>query len=173
MININECNLKNEKEKKQNNESPFNNDLSSDKKTKIKIKSKDSKLIIESLNNFKLKNYSNQKNDKKKKNKYNNINYKHLSNYSFSNKTSGNELSKKRFETLEKTIFDFNDRENSFLSKDVPIYINHSDYFYCVDSIREQNLNIQIMKYLAQNNLTKDEKNYFQKNKNLHKTKKK
>ena len=172
MININECNLKNEKEKNQNNESPFNNDLSSGKKTKLKIKSKDSKLIIESLNNFKLKNYSNQKNDKKAKNKYSNINYKHLSNYSFSNKASGNELSKKRFETLEKTIFDINDRENSFLSKDVPIYINHSDYFYCVDSIREQNLNIQIMKYLAQNNLKKNETNYFQKNKNSHKMKK-
>ena len=172
MINFNECNLKNEKEKNQNNESSFNNDLSSDKKKKLKIKSRDSKLILESLNNFKLKNYSNQKNDKKAKNKYRNINYKHLSNYSFSNKTSGNELSKKRFETLEKTLLYFNDRENSFLSKDIPIYINHSDYFYCLDSIREQNLNIQIMKYLAQNNLTKNEKNFFLKSKNLHKMKK-
>lgn len=37
--------------------------------------------------------------------------------------------------------------------KPVPIYLNNSDYFFKPDSINEINLNIEVLKYLAENNL--------------------
>ncbi len=165
MINTYDLNHDNKEEKNKNEEISINNDLSSDKKRIIKIKSKDCKLIIESLNNYKLTNFPKHKSDKYK--------YKNLSNYSFSNKTSGNELSKKRFETIEKTVVDLNEEINkNYFLKNVPIYINHSDYFYCPNSMKEKNLKMQIMKYLAQNNLIKNADNSFQKKKNTYKMKK-
>ena len=168
---INNNNNDNEKEKKINNNlSLINNELSSGEKRIIKIQNQVNNLIIDSLNNLKLKEFPKEK-FKNAKNKY-----KQLSNYSFSNKESGNELSKKYFETLEKETIDL-DRifNHKLFTKDVPIYINHSDYFYCPNSMKEKNLNIQIMKYLYQNNLIKNDKhinqNNLKKNK-IHKMKK-
>ena len=168
---INNNNNDNEKEKKINNNlSLINNELSSGEKRIIKIQNQVNNLIIDSLNNLKLKEFPKEK-FKNAKNKY-----KQLSNYSFSNKESGNELSKKYFETLEKETIDL-DRifNHKLFTKDVPIYINHSDYFYCPNSMKEKNLNIQIIKYLAQNNLIKNRENIVKMKKNCnnnHKIKK-
>ena len=120
-----------------------------------------------------VKNSSKMMSDSKPmKNTFKNKNLNSLFNYSFSNKTSGNEFSKLRFESLEKQTLDLDNEidNNSKKEKDVPIYINYSDYFYCPDSIKEKNLNFQIMKYLYENNLIKDI-NYIKK-KNVKKCKK-
>ncbi len=114
------------------------------------------------------KNYS-----KFSRNKYN-----PLLNYSFSNKASGNDLSKIHFETIANGTLDLEKKFNKKIpiKKDVPIYINHSDYFYCPNSMKEKNLNIQILKYLTKNNLIKNGNSIikkFQKNNNLYKMKKK
>ena len=120
-----------------------------------------------------IKNSSKMMSDSKlKQNAFKNKNFNSLLNYSFSNKTSGKEFSKLRFESLEKQTLDLDNETNynSIKEKDVPIYINYSDYFYCPDSIKEKNLNFQIMKYLYENNLIKDI-NYIKK-KNVKKGKK-
>jgi len=120
-----------------------------------------------------IKNSSKVMSDSKlKQNAFKNKNLNSLFNYSFSNKTSGNEFSKLRFESIEKQTLDLDNEinYNSKKEKDVPIYINYSDYFYCPDSIKEKNLNFQIMKYLYDNNLIKDI-NYIKK-KNVKKGKK-
>ena len=120
-----------------------------------------------------IKNSSKVMSDSKlKQNAFKNKNLNSLFNYSFSNKTSGNEFSKLRFESIEKQTLDLDNEinYNSKKEKDVPIYINYSDYFYCPDSIKEKNLNFQIMKYLYDNNLIKDI-NYIKK-KNVKKCKK-
>ena len=119
-----------------------------------------------------VKNSSKMMSDSKiKQNASKNKNLNSLINYSFSNKTSGKEFSKLRFESLEKQTLDLDNEinYNSKKEKDVPIYINYSDYFYCPDSIKEQNLNFQIMKYLYENNLIK---NMNIKKKNIKKCKK-
>ena len=106
-----------------------------------------------------IKNSSKVMSDSKlKQNAFKNKNFNSLLNYSFSNKTSGKEFSKLRFESLEKQTLDLDNETNynSIKKKDVPIYINYSDYFYCPDSIKEKNLNFQIMKYLYENNLVKN-----------------
>lgn len=119
-----------------------------------------------------LKNSSKVMSDSKlKHNAFKKRNQYSLFNYSFSNKTSGNEFSKIRFESLEKQTLDLDNETNcnSIKEKDVPVYINYSDYFYCPDSMKEKNLNFQIMKYLYENNLIKNINNA--KNKNIKKCK--
>ena len=76
------------------------------------------------------------------------------SNYSFSEKTIGNEISKTHFESIEEELLE-KDKILSkiFNKKDKPIYLSHSDYYYCPESKTEKNLNDQIMKYLYENNL--------------------
>ena len=106
-----------------------------------------------------VKNSSKLMSDSKlKQNIFKKRNMHSLLNYSFSNKTSGNEFSKLRFESLEKQTLDLDNEINcnSIKENDVPIYINYSDYFYCPDSMKEKNLNFQIMKYLYENNLIKN-----------------
>ena len=171
MIKTNNCGDESEMDNKKNNELiVINNNISSDKMSIINIRNKDSNLILESFNDTKIKNYTKQKLKNTKKQ------YKSISNYSFSNKTSGNELSKIHFESLEKETLDFDEELNkNSIKKDIPIYINHSDYFYCPNSMKEKNLNIQIIKYLAQNNLIKNRENIVKMKKNCnnnHKIKK-
>ena len=139
-----------------------NNNLSSGEKRVITIQSNCPRLILDSLNNIKYKNMSKRKSQSK---------YNALSNYSFSN--SGNELSKKNFETLEKNTIDIEEEiSKKKIIKDVPIYINYSDYYYCPDSIKEKNLNVQIMKYLYENNLIANPKKDIFNNKKNKKIKK-
>ena len=73
------------------------------------------------------------------------------SNYSFSDKTIGNEFSKAHFESIEEEI---SKKKKNTNKKEKPIILSHSDYFYCPNSKTEKNLNNQIMKYLHENNLT-------------------
>ena len=76
------------------------------------------------------------------------------SNYSFSEKTIGNEISKTHFESIEEELLTKDKILNKILNKkDKPIYLSHSDYYYCPNSKTEKNLNDQIMKYLYENNL--------------------
>ena len=76
------------------------------------------------------------------------------SNYSFSEKTIGNEISKTHFESIEEELLAKDKILNKILNKkDKPIYLSHSDYYYCPNSKTEKNLNDQIMKYLYENNL--------------------
>jgi len=78
------------------------------------------------------------------------------SNYSFSEKTIGNEISKTHFESIEEELLTKDKIFNKILNKkDKPIYLSHSDYYYCPNSKTEKNLNDQIMKYLYENNLIK------------------
>ena len=78
------------------------------------------------------------------------------SNYSFSEKTIGNEISKTHFESIEEELLTKDKILNKILNKkDKPIYLSHSDYYYCPNSKTEKNLNDQIMKYLYENNLIK------------------
>ena len=166
MIKNNENHNNKKKENNKINDSPLtnNNNLSSGEKRIIKIQSDCPKMILESLNNIKSKNIP----KRKSKTKYNGF-----QNYSFSNITSGNDLSKKYFETLEKNTIDIEEEViKKKLIKYVPIYINHSDYYYCPNSMKEKNLNIQIMKYLCENNLIKDPKYNIFKNKKIKKIKK-
>ena len=76
------------------------------------------------------------------------------SNYSFSDKTILNELSKPQFESAEEELLSFDKKSNGKkYKKEKPLYLSHSDYFYCPESKTEKNLNKQIMKYLYENNL--------------------
>ena len=76
------------------------------------------------------------------------------SNYSFSDKTILNELSKPQFESAEEELLSFDKKSNGKkYKKEKPLYLSHSDYFYCPESKTEKNLNNQIMKYLYENNL--------------------
>ena len=164
MIKCNEWNNENKIDNYKNKELILlDKNLSSDEKRIINNQNKNSNLILESLNDIK------SKKKPKKKYKKGKNQYKYISNYSFSNKTSGNELSRIHFESLEKETLDFEEETNKkSIKKDIPIYINHSDYFYCPNSIKEKNLNIQIIKYLLQNNLIKNNENIkmIQKSKN-------
>ena len=74
------------------------------------------------------------------------------SNYSFSDKTIGNEFSKAHFESIEEELISKKKKNSN--KKEKPIILSHSDYFYCPNSKTEKNLNNQIMKYLHENNLT-------------------
>lgn len=169
MIKSNDSIKINKKENNKRNDLLLNNNLSSGEKRIIKIHSKDCNLIIDSLNNFKLNNLA------KNNSKYSRNKYKPFLNYSFSNKASGNELSKMYFETIGNETLDLDEEFNKKSNKkDVPIYINHSDYFYCPNSMKEKNLNIQILKYLTKNNLIKNGNNIikkYQKKKNSQKMK--
>lgn len=149
---------------KNNDSNEISNKMVSERNDLPSYKMKNEKII---------KNSSKVMSDSKlKQNAFKNKNLNSLFNYSFSNKTSGNEFSKLRFESLEKQTLDLDNEinYNSIKEKDVPIYINYSDYFYCPDSIKEKNLNFQIMKYLYDNNLINDI-NYIKK-KNVKKCKK-
>ncbi len=136
-----------------------NNNLSSGEKRIIKIKNNDY-----SISNSKLK-----KNITKRKIKSS----LPMTNGSFSNILNGNEQSKKYFlESLEKETKDLdkNFNKQNYFKNEVPIYVNYSDYYYCPDSKKEQNLNIQIMKYLYENHLIENF-SYNKNNKNNNKKK--
>ena len=84
--------------------------------------------------------------------KDNKINKIYQSNYSFSDKTLGNEISRAKTESLEQELLSFVKKSDSKLNKkEKPIYLSHSDYYYCPESKTEKNLNDQIMKYLNEN----------------------
>ena len=86
--------------------------------------------------------------------KNNKINKIYQSNYSFSDKTIGNEISRTKTESLEQELLSFDKKSNKKSNKkDKPIFLSHSDYYYCPESKTEKNLNQQIMKYLYENNL--------------------
>ena len=142
----------------------INNNLSSGEKRIINTQNKSPTILVHSSNS----NSNLQKNNSKRKIKINKINHLPLSNYSFSNIASGKELSKEDFESLEKETLDldedYNKKCKKFTKKDVPVYVNHSDYYYCPNSKKEKNLNIQIMNYLYQNNLIKNKINNTGKN---------
>ena len=86
--------------------------------------------------------------------KNNKINKIYQSNYSFSDKTIGNEISRTKTESLEQELLSFDKKPSKKSSKkEKPIFLSHSDYYYCPESKTEKNLNQQIMKYLYENNL--------------------
>ena len=151
---------------KENKLLTISNNLYSENKNHTNVKKKNPNLILESFNNSK-KNINYSKNIYFQKNLS-------LQNYSFSNKASKNELSKIRFESLEKQTLDLDDELNPEIinKREIPIYVNHSDYFYCPNSKKEKNLNIQIMKYLLENNLIEKGKINIQQNNKKHKVKK-
>lgn len=151
---------------KENKLLTISNNLYSENKNHTNVKKKNPNLILESFNNSK-KNINYSKNIYFQKNLS-------LQNYSFSNKASKNELSKIRFESLEKQTLDLDDELNPEIinKREIPIYVNHSDYFYCPNSKKEKNLNIQIMKYLLENNLIEKGKINIQQNIKKHKVKK-
>ena len=97
--------------------------------------------------------------------KDNKINKIYQSNYSFSDKTIGNEISRAKTESLEQELLSFVKKSDSKLNKkEKPIYLSHSDYYYCPESKTEKNLNDQIMKYLNENNLIYKKKSNKDKN---------
>ena len=97
--------------------------------------------------------------------KDNKINKIYQSNYSFSDKTLGNEISRAKTESLEQELLSFVKKSDSKLNKkEKPIYLSHSDYYYCPESKTEKNLNDQIMKYLNENNLIYKKKSNKDKN---------
>ena len=131
MINIKDLKVQGNETSNENDLSLINNNLLSD--TKINLKTRNE--AINSLSD-------------------NNIKKFFQSNYSFSDKTIGNEFSKINFESIEEELITKNERSLINLNKkENPIYLSHSDYFYCPDSKTEKNLNDQIMKYLKENNL--------------------
>lgn len=90
----------------------------------------------------------------KNSNKDNKINQIFKSNYSLSDKTLGNEYSKPHFDFLEEELLSFDKKSNNKIrKKEKPIFLSHSDYYYCLESKTEKNLNDQIMKYFNENNL--------------------
>ena len=93
-------------------------------------------------------------NKMKNTNKDNKINQIFKSNYSLSDKTLGNEYSKPHFDFLEEELLSFDKKSNNKIrKKEKPIFLSHSDYYYCLESKTEKNLNDQIMKYFNENNL--------------------
>ena len=87
------------------------------------------------------------------------------SNYSFSDKTIGNEFSSPHFESVEEELIYLDKKPNKKLNKkEKPIYLSHTDYYYCPESKTEKNLNEQIMKYLNENNLIYKQKSIKNKN---------
>ena len=95
----------------------------------------------------------------------NNIKNFFQSNYSFSDKTIGNEFSKINIESIEEELINKNEKSLKYLNKkEKPIYLSYSDYFYCPESKTEKNLNDQIMKYLKENNLEVKKKSKKPKN---------
>ena len=87
-------------------------------------------------------------------NKDNKINQIFKSNYSLSDKTLGNEYSKPHFDFLEEELLSIDKKSNNKIrKKEKPVYLSHSDYYYCLESKTEKNLNAQIIKYFQENNL--------------------
>ena len=87
-------------------------------------------------------------------NKDNKINQIFKSNYSLSDKTLGNEYSKPHFDFLEEELLSIDKKSNNKIrKKEKPVYLSHSDYYYCLESKTEKNLNDQIIKYFQENNL--------------------
>ena len=131
MLNINDYTILENESSKENDLLLMNNNVLSDKKINFKTRNETSNSLSD-----------------------NNIKKFFQSNYSFSDKTIGNELSKVNFESIEEELINKNEKSLKNLNKkEKPIYLSHSDYFYCPESKTEKNLNEQIMKYLKENNL--------------------
>lgn len=143
MLNINDNKVIGNESSKENDLYLINHDLLSGKKSNFKTRNEASNSLSD-----------------------NNIKKFFQSNYSFSDKTIGNEFSKKIFESIHEELIPKNGKSNKcFNKKQRPVYLNHSDYFYCTESKTEKNLNDQINKYLKENNL--EIKRKSNKNKNI------
>ena len=80
-------------------------------------------------------------------------------------KTIKNEISKTHINSLEKELFPINKKLKN-KKKEIPIFFNHSDYYYYPESKMEKCLKDEIMKYLYENNLVNNTKNKKNQNKN-------
>ena len=129
-------------------------DNNSYKVLKTEISKEDDDFLLMNFNTSSGQNINTQTRNKNTSLSDNEIQKIFQSNYSFSEKTIGNEISKTHFESIEEELLE-KDKILSkiFNKKDKPIYLSHSDYYYCPESKTEKNLNDQIMKYLYENNL--------------------
>ena len=144
MLNIKDYKILENESSKENDLLLMNNNVLSDKKINFKTRNETSN----SLSDNNIKNFF-------------------QSNYSFSDKTIGNELSKVNFESIEEELINKNEISLKNLNKkEKPVYLSHSDYFYCPESKTEKNLNEQIMKYLKENTEFNGFSNYFKNFKN-------
>ena len=131
MLNINDNKIIGNESSKENDLSLINYDLLSGQKSNFKTRNEASNSLSD-----------------------NNIKKFFQSNYSFSDKTIGNEFSKKIFESIHEELIPKNGKSNKCINKkERQVCLNHSDYFYCPESKTEKNLNDQINKYLKENNL--------------------
>ena len=131
MLNINDNKIIGNESSKENDLSLINYDLLSGQKSNFKTRNEASN----SLSDYNIKKFF-------------------QSNYSFSDKTIGNEFSKKIFESIQEELIPKNGKSNKCINKkERQVCLNHSDYFYCPESKTEKNLNDQINKYLKENNL--------------------
>ena len=131
MLNINDNKIIGNESSKENDLSLINYDLLSGQKSNFKTRNEASNSLSD-----------------------NNIKKFFQSNYSFSDKTIGNEFSKKIFESIQEELIPKNGKSNKCINKkERQVCLNHSDYFYCPESKTEKNLNDQINKYLKENNL--------------------
>ena len=131
MLNINDNKIIGNESSKENDLSLINYDLLSGQKSNCKTRNEASNSLSD-----------------------NNIKKFFQSNYSFSDKTIGNEYSKKIFESIQEELIPKNGKSNKCINKkERQVCLNHSDYFYCPESKTEKNLNDQINKYLKENNL--------------------
>ena len=131
MLNINDNKIIGNESSKENDLSLINYDLLSGQKSNFKTRNEASNSLSD-----------------------NNIKKFFQSNYSFSDKTIGNEYSKKIFESIQEELIPKNGKSNKCINKkERQVCLNHSDYFYCPESKTEKNLNDQINKYLKENNL--------------------
>ena len=131
MLNINDNKIIGNESSKENDLSLINYDLLSGQKSNFKTRNEASNSLSD-----------------------NNIKKFFQSNYSFSDKTIGNEFSKKIFESIQEQLILKNGKSNKCINKkERQVCLNHSDYFYCPESKTEKNLNDQINKYLKENNL--------------------
>ena len=131
MLNINDNKIIGNESSKENDLSLINYDLLSGQKSNFKTRNEASNSLSD-----------------------NNIKKFFQSNYSFSDKTIGNEFSKKIFESIQEELIPKNGKSNKCINKKGrQVCLNHSDYFYCPKSKTEKNLNDQINKYLKENNL--------------------
>ena len=129
-------------------------DNNSYKVLKTEISKEDDDFLLMNFNTSSGQNINTQTRNKNTSLSDNEIQKIFQSNYSFSEKTIGNEISKTHFESIEEELLE-KDKILSkiFNKKDKPIYLSHSDYYYCPESKTEKSLNQQIMKYLYENNI--------------------
>ena len=97
--------------------------------------------------------------------KDNKINKIYQSNYSFSDKTLGNEISRAKTESLEQELLSFVKKpDNKLNKKEKPIYLSHSDYYYCPE-LKTKKFQIYLILIIIILKLKEIKKNHLKKRK--------